>query len=618
MLDALEFDFEYEDEISLGSSELDADSDPGHGSASLSPCSSHVESVSLSVAGITLDDAKRPEKSPNMLSNVSYRPLSLSWYVYEHMVRPAQHLQRTFMPQLSVEEVTMLLHQKKWLSDEVTSDYFSDWPRLRDACGLPKIPRFQHEIRQISHFSCPICCEAGTLDVFSLSCGHEFCAPCYKRYVALALARGALIRCMDTKCRLSLHYKDVALLLDICIENESIDDEKVPDQDTGSDPQEDESDSESVGASEHEFLDEYDAQFETPDFHEDTSLSRREPLLANPLLIAAARVAIDALRSRFRWCPAIDCVQLVEILSQPKIMEDDEKNPENGRKSVDNDLSQIAVVTCAQGHEFCFNCHYENHLPCPCWLAKSWIKRCEDDSETVNWIDANTQGCPRCQAVIEKNGGCNHIICVKCSYEFCWICLGDWGVHKSSFWQCNRFDPKEVEETKKKRSSKQNSLSRYLHFYRRFSVHQVSMDGDKRTLRIVHRCMLQYMKAQTLSSERTGSWNDVQFLSDAIRSLTRGRKTLMWTYAFAFYLNKSNFSEIFEGMQDYLNKAVEDLSRLFEEIQVLDAPQKTAAKISLKKADIMGLAALVSRRRDLLMECAQTGIQQSTLLFMTS
>mgnify|MGYP007102524870 FL=1 len=92
----------------------------------------------------------------------------------------------------------------------------------------------------------------------------------------------------------------------------------------------------------------------------------------------------------------------------------------------------------------------------------------------------------------------------------------------------------------------------------------------------------------------------------------------MWTYAFAFYLNKSNFSEIFEGMQDYLNKAVEDLSRLFEEIQVLDAPQKTAAKISLKKADIMGLAALVSRRRDLLMECAQTGIQQSTLLFMTS
>ncbi|KAM9885939.1 hypothetical protein OXX79_014525, partial [Metschnikowia pulcherrima] len=123
---------------------------------------------------------------------------------------------------------------------------------------------------------------------------------------------------------------------------------KVPDRDSGSDLQEEESDSESVGASEHEFLDEYDAQFETPDFHEDTSLSRREPLSANPLLISAARVAIDASRSRFRWCPAIDCVQLVEILSQPKSWKMTMKALKRP-KMTDNDLSKIAVVTCDAG-----------------------------------------------------------------------------------------------------------------------------------------------------------------------------------------------------------------------------------------------------------------------------
>ena len=32
--------------------------------------------------------------------------------------------------------------------------------------------------------------------------------------------------------------------------------------------------------------------------------------------------------------------------------------------------------------------------------------------------------CPNCGVMVQKSGGCTHMVCGKCRFEFCWICMG--------------------------------------------------------------------------------------------------------------------------------------------------------------------------------------------------
>lgn len=538
-----------------------------------------------SLCGPLLLNQVQAKKSPNFLSDFMFRPLRMLGYLEEHYLSPARALQ-VILPKFSMDELLVILQYKKWLVNEVTSDYYDNWPRLRDQCGLGATRGTTHCQETRADFFCSICCELGPLEVFLLQCGHEYCVTCYQRYVKANVRRGKLLRCINLQCNLSIVPSDVELLL-------------LSGGGKGEVTVEESSDDSSDDSSEEA----YERQFEKLDLSGRFVVSEsRDPILSNRYLLAAARVDIDSMHSKYRWCPAVDCNNVVEAADGGKQRPDDVN------------LANVPIVTCTDAHEFCFRCQYENHVPCPCWLVKKWIKRCEDDSETANWIEANTQSCPRCHTQIEKNGGCNHMKCQKCMFEFCWICFGAWDMHQSAYWKCNRYDPKEVEQVKKKKSDKQASLSRYLHFYKRFCVHQTSIHGDQKTLRSVYRCMFLYMKAQRASTKKSVSWNDVQYLSDAIRSLSSGRKTLMWTYAFAFYLERSNFAEIFEGMQDYLTKTVEDLSRLFEELDEVSSDD-AVKRITKRKTDIVNLSALVTRRQHLLIECAHSGLLQETLKF---
>lgn len=68
---------------------------------------------------------------------------------------------------------------------------------------------------------------------------------------------------------------------------------------------------------------------------------------------------------------------------------------------------QFTLGLQGKEHKFCFGCPIESdHRPVVCNVAKMWLKKCRDDSETANWIKSNTKECSQCQSTIEKNGGC--------------------------------------------------------------------------------------------------------------------------------------------------------------------------------------------------------------------
>jgi ariadne-1 len=101
-----------------------------------------------------------------------------------------------------------------------------------------------------------------------------------------------------------------------------------------------------------------------------------------------------------KWCPFPNCEDAIYC------------------KVIPDDLDVVVPsVSCSHDHRFCFGCSGPDHQPANCRVAKMWLKKCADDSETSNWIAANTKECPKCQSTIEKNGGCNHMTCRKCKYE---------------------------------------------------------------------------------------------------------------------------------------------------------------------------------------------------------
>ena len=77
---------------------------------------------------------------------------------------------------------------------------------------------------------------------------------------------------------------------------------------------------------------------------------------------------------------------------------------------------------CSCGQIMCFKCQKPWH--------EGEVCRYGEDQNELDFIgyqkNKNTKICPKCQIIIEKNLGCNHMKCIKCSHEFCWVCSSNW------------------------------------------------------------------------------------------------------------------------------------------------------------------------------------------------
>jgi len=241
-----------------------------------------------------------------------------------------------------------------------------------------------------------------------------------------------------------------------------------------------------------------------------------------------------------KWCPAPNCGRAVTAT-----------------------MVQGQTVRCLCGHSFCFRCSEEAHLPASCEELKEWSKKCQDESETKHWIVANTRDCPKCQLPTEKNGGCNHMTCVQCSHEYCWICMKDWKGH-NDYYTCNRFVKSKEEKTKaskkggkkereRQREDMRRALEKYLHYSSRFLNHERSKEFDR----------LQEMalrKMHTLQeTEATGA--EVLFIEQATRQLRECRAVLKYSYVCRYYMVESDpREELFGYLQESLEITVEKLA----------------------------------------------------------
>jgi E3 ubiquitin-protein ligase RNF14 len=129
------------------------------------------------------------------------------------------------------------------------------------------------------------------------------------------------------------------------------------------------------------------------------------------------------------FCPIPNCKGYAkkEIKKEDRNNLENDKEPNDEEKvgflesmknvilDVSNDVDAVKM-TCNFEHEFCFKC------------KNIWEKnhKCERDSDIVKYSNENKENvkrCPKCKNWIEKNKGCNHMTCIICKYEFCWLCM---------------------------------------------------------------------------------------------------------------------------------------------------------------------------------------------------
>ena len=253
------------------------------------------------------------------------------------------------------------------------------------------------------------------------------------------------------------------------------------------------------------------------------------------------KFVVDAFVSQNRGmlnCPTPDCHVIVKMTGETR-----------------TGYHNLGIeVNCECGETLCSKCSNQWHSPVKCELIKKWIIKCSDDSETLNWLNANTKECPKCNAIIEKNGGCNHMTCnaPSCRYEFCWPCLGKYGDCR-----CHAYNENGDAIAKGKSESRQ-SLERYLFYFTRFENHSKS-------LKLEHKIRTKINQNMDTLISRGVSWAGVQFLQESLEILRKCRQCLMYTYVFAFYLKQSNPKFIFEDNQGDLERATDRLTKALEE-----------------------------------------------------
>jgi len=279
-----------------------------------------------------------------------------------------------------------------------------------------------------------------------------------------------------------------------------------------------------------------------------------KPLISTALNKRLENVLFDCMivsHPRLRFCPGPNCQKVIFSIQTPA-------------------AKRVQCTSCFTS--CCFMCGLEFHLPTECKIIKTWLKKCSDDSETANYISVNTKDCPKCNSCIEKSGGCNHMACSQCGYDFCWMCNGPWKDHGAQYYECSKY--KEDETVGDVQTDSRVSLSKYLHYFQRWENHCRSLKLEKKFME----------KLDTLAkkevAEKRGTWIDWEHLKSSGKLLARCRYTLKYTYPKAYMMPTGKEKDLFEYQQGILEAECEDLAWKLEhanEYSIAELKQSSSA-----------------------------------------
>jgi len=287
------------------------------------------------------------------------------------------------------------------------------------------------------------------------------------------------------------------------------------------------------------------------------------------------------------WCPAAGCGNAITA-----------------------DQLHGLVVQCTCGYRFCFSCHDEDHRPVACDQLAQWRRKCSDESETSHWLGANTKDCPKCQVAVEKNGGCMHMTCRQCGYEWCWLCLKIWKGH-ADYYSCSRFEKasKKAEEKKGKkgkkaklqaleeeREQKRKALERYLNYYQKYLEFDASA---KKAPELLDKAR---QKMDTLQSEQA-TLAEVKFIEKAARVLSECHVALRNSYIYSYYIEDDAGSEkqLFLFLQSELEKTAGTLATSLD-----------AANILKRRTEVVDMTVLAQTKKDNLLKAVEHGVVDTT------
>ncbi|CAF1191870.1 unnamed protein product [Adineta steineri] len=283
----------------------------------------------------------------------------------------------------------------------------------------------------------------------------------------------------------------------------------------------------------------------------------------------------------FKWCPNSNCVLAVQ-------------SPVFDRLQSSHMREFSKSVNCRNGHYFCWDCLQEGHEPASCENWKDWFDKIaeikpeelkgtdEEEEIAANclWLVTNSKKCPNCSISIQKNEGCNHIKCVKCKYDFCWICLEPWKKHSSTtggYFQCNRYETvnkivakeKDLITAAEQRHLRMVELNKFVHYYSRFKNHENSYKLEEPLSKSAkEKCEIIIAKSSqpipiTTANDENNIESQTKFIDDAVNELLRARRVLRCSYVYGYYLENSGHKKmIFEFIQTEFEECTETLSQI--------------------------------------------------------